>query len=63
MRIAIDGRYIQDHFPGIGRYTYNLVQALAETKNNKAMAADILDIDVSSLYKKMKQYGLNVENA
>ena len=26
---AIDGRYIQDHFPGIGRYTYNLVDALA----------------------------------
>lgn len=24
MRIGIDGRYIQDHFPGIGRYTYNL---------------------------------------
>lgn len=30
MRIGIDGRYIQDHFPGIGRYTYNLVQALAK---------------------------------
>jgi len=29
MRIAIDGRYIQDHFPGIGRYTYNLIRALA----------------------------------
>lgn len=28
MRIAIDGRAIQDHFPGIGRYTYNLAQAL-----------------------------------
>ncbi len=28
-RIAIDGRYIQDHFPGIGRYTYNLIDALA----------------------------------
>jgi glycosyltransferase involved in cell wall biosynthesis len=26
---AIDGRYIQDHFPGIGRYTYNLIDALA----------------------------------
>lgn len=26
---AIDGRYIQDHFPGIGRYTYNLADALA----------------------------------
>lgn len=29
MRVAIDGRYIQDHFPGIGRYTVNLVRALA----------------------------------
>jgi glycosyltransferase involved in cell wall biosynthesis len=28
MRILIDGRYIQDHFPGIGRYTYNLVRSL-----------------------------------
>ncbi len=30
MRIGIDGRYIQDHFPGIGRYTHNLIQALAK---------------------------------
>lgn len=29
MRIVIDGRYIQDAFPGIGRYTYNLIAALA----------------------------------
>ncbi|MDO8672063.1 MAG: glycosyltransferase family 1 protein [Dehalococcoidia bacterium] len=29
MRVGIDGRYIQNHFPGIGRYTYNLVRALA----------------------------------
>ncbi len=29
MQYAIDGRYIQDHFPGIGRYTYNLINALA----------------------------------
>jgi glycosyltransferase involved in cell wall biosynthesis len=28
LRIGIDGRYIQDHFPGIGRYTYNLIKAL-----------------------------------
>jgi len=34
MRIAIDGRYIQDHFPGIGRYTYNLVRALAALDEN-----------------------------
>ena len=30
MRIVIDGRYISDHFPGIGRYVYNLLIALAE---------------------------------
>jgi glycosyltransferase involved in cell wall biosynthesis len=28
LRVAIDGRYIQDRFPGIGRYTYNLIRAL-----------------------------------
>lgn len=30
MRLAIDGRFIHDHFPGIGRYTYNLARALAD---------------------------------
>ncbi len=29
MRYGLDGRYIQDHFPGIGRYTYHLALALA----------------------------------
>lgn len=28
MRLLIDGRYIQDHFPGIGRYVYELTRAL-----------------------------------
>jgi alpha-1,3-rhamnosyl/mannosyltransferase len=28
MRIAIDGRFIHDHYPGIGRYVYNLARAL-----------------------------------
>jgi alpha-1,3-rhamnosyl/mannosyltransferase len=30
MRIAIDARYATDHFPGIGRYIYNLIVALAQ---------------------------------
>lgn len=30
MRIVIDGRYIKDGFPGIGRYTYSLVSALGK---------------------------------
>jgi glycosyltransferase involved in cell wall biosynthesis len=34
MHFVIDGRYIQDHFPGIGRYTYQLACALT------AMAPD-----------------------
>jgi glycosyltransferase involved in cell wall biosynthesis len=30
MRIAIDARYVADHFPGIGRYVYNLLLALGQ---------------------------------
>lgn len=29
LRVILDGRTIQDHFPGIGRYVYNLAAALA----------------------------------
>jgi len=29
LRIGIDGRYIADHYPGIGRYTFSLVEALS----------------------------------
>jgi alpha-1,3-rhamnosyl/mannosyltransferase len=31
LRVALDGRVIGDHFPGIGRYTYRLADALART--------------------------------
>jgi glycosyltransferase involved in cell wall biosynthesis len=30
VRVGIDGRYIADHYPGIGRYTYNLAARLPE---------------------------------
>ncbi len=30
MRIVIDARFVNDHFPGIGRYVYNLLRALGE---------------------------------
>lgn len=33
MRIAIDARYVADHFPGIGRYVYNLLRTLAEASH------------------------------
>ncbi len=29
LRVGIDGRYLQDHFPGIGRYTFHLIKELA----------------------------------
>src|SRR5262245_28114626 len=32
MDVTLDGRYIQDHFPGIGRYAFALGLALAETR-------------------------------
>lgn len=38
MRIGIDGRYIQDHFPGIGRYTYSLCEALAALPGDHTLA-------------------------
>jgi alpha-1,3-rhamnosyl/mannosyltransferase len=31
LRIVLDGRVINDHFPGIGRYTYRLADALARS--------------------------------
>lgn len=30
VRVGLDARYVNDHFPGIGRYTANLAHALAE---------------------------------
>ncbi len=30
MRLLVDGRYLQDHFPGVGRYVYGLVRSLAQ---------------------------------
>lgn len=32
---VIDGRYINDHFPGIGRYTFNLIGALARVAQDE----------------------------
>src|SRR5262249_14593235 len=37
MRIAIDARYVADHFPGIGRYVYNLLGALAELEQRHTL--------------------------
>jgi len=37
LRIVIDGRYINDAFPGIGRYTYNLIVSLARVAENDTL--------------------------
>lgn len=33
LKVALDARYVQNHFPGIGRYTYSLAEALAALPN------------------------------
>ena len=38
MRILIDARVIQDHFPGIGRYVFNLIDALAPQLDGELLA-------------------------
>ncbi len=37
MRIAIDARYVNDHFPGIGRYVYNMLRELARGKHDHTL--------------------------
>lgn len=39
LRIVIDARYIADHFPGIGRYVYNLLRALGELEHPHRLLA------------------------
>jgi glycosyltransferase involved in cell wall biosynthesis len=34
LRVAVDGRCIQDRFPGIGRYAFNLVDCLARLRED-----------------------------
>jgi two-component system response regulator HydG len=36
-----------------------IIAALAATSGNKAQAAQILEIDRSTLYKKLKEYGIS----
>lgn len=40
-----------------------LLDALESANYNKTQAANMLDIDLSSLYKKLKQYGLGSDNS
>ncbi|HNP69867.1 MAG TPA: glycosyltransferase family 1 protein [Kouleothrix sp.] len=39
MRIVIDARYVNDHFPGIGRYVYNLLGALGQLGTSHELVA------------------------
>lgn len=37
-RIGVDGRWLSEHYPGIGRYVYNLLAALAAVAQDEEMA-------------------------
>ncbi|HQV69859.1 MAG TPA: glycosyltransferase family 1 protein [Thermoflexales bacterium] len=54
MRILFDGRVIQDHFPGIGRYAFNLALALRDLLRPN----DALDVLVARSAKNTR-YDLN----
>ncbi len=41
MRVLIDARVIQDHFPGIGRYVFNLIDALAPQLDGELLALTV----------------------
>ncbi|MFQ5886330.1 MAG: glycosyltransferase family 1 protein, partial [Anaerolineae bacterium] len=61
MRIAIDGRYIQDHFPGTGRYTYNLIRALAKATPEDSFVLLYSPQLVNTRYDLERSEALNVE--
>ncbi len=61
MRVGIDGRYIQDHFPGIGRYTYNLVKALGEQERGDTLIVLHDSAQVNTRYDIAKLTALGVE--
>src|SRR5690348_16343799 len=44
IKIALDARYVQEHFPGIGRYVYALVKGMAELEQ------PALDFELSLIY-------------
>src|SRR5262245_2615551 len=39
MRIIIDARQVADHFPGIARYSFNLIRALAQLGSEHELIA------------------------
>ena len=42
LRVALDGRVISDHFPGIGRYAYQLADALGALAASEAADLELL---------------------
>ena len=42
LRVALDGRVIGDHFPGIGRYAYQLADALGALAAGEAVDLELL---------------------
>lgn len=50
MRIGLDGRTIRDHFPGIGRYVYNLACAIADLAPHDTLVVLINDAQPNTRY-------------
>ena len=55
MRIAIDARYVTDHFPGIGRYVYNTHMSHLAHKH-----ASLLPLIVPQYQAATRTYGVTL---
>ncbi len=51
MRIGLDGRYIRDHFPGIGRYTFNLAASVADAAPNDTLVILLNEGQANTRYR------------
>lgn len=50
MRYAIDGRYINDHYPGIGRYAFSLAGALAPMLSGEELVVFVASEEANTRY-------------
>jgi len=54
MRILVDARPVQDHFPGIGRYVFNLINALAPQVEGELLA--LVDVNATNTRFDLSQW-------
>ncbi|HEY3290295.1 MAG TPA: hypothetical protein VGK87_09225, partial [Anaerolineae bacterium] len=55
MNYIFDARVIQDHFPGIGRYAYNLLQHLPDELQENECITALVDDSAQSSYLKPRR--------